>query len=194
MEKNLDIFIGENEMNIVCAWCGARIGKKDGRGVSGTSHSMCKKCFESLVLPVKGEDKFLNGIKGLAALADAADLGRIMKERRLAARLTLAELAQSSAVSQSHLARIENGQRFPSARVLSKIAAPLGFEQGEILSLAGYLSDELPHQGEPGGLDPLVARALAGETFEMQRVVLVLLENIKAIAGRLTLTGSGRRG
>ncbi len=179
-------------MNIVCAWCGAGIGKKDGRGVSGTSHSMCKKCFNSLVLPAEDEEKTTDGLNLQTAPDDAADLGRILKKRRLAVHLTLAELAKSSAVSQSHLARIENGQRFPSARVLGKIAASLGFEQDEILSLAGYLSDVPGSKAGSGRLDPLVARTLAGETFEMQRIVLVLLENIKAIAGRLTLTDGSR--
>lgn len=176
-------------MNIVCAWCGASIGQKDGHGVSGTSHSMCKECFDSLVLPAKDGDRTADVLNPQTTPTDAVDLGRILKERRLAVHLTLAELARSSAVSQSHLARIENGQRFPSARVLGKIASPLGLGQGEILSLAGYLSDEPNREVRLCGLDPLVARALAGETFEMQRVVLVLLENIKAIAGRLALTG-----
>lgn len=37
-------------MKIVCAWCGGEIGEKDGKGVDGTSHTMCQRCFDSLVL------------------------------------------------------------------------------------------------------------------------------------------------
>ena len=50
------------------------------------------------------------------------DLGRILKQQRIAVRLTLQELADESSVSSSHLGRIERGERFPSARILRKIA------------------------------------------------------------------------
>jgi hypothetical protein len=33
-------------MNIECAWCGKPMGTKDGRGVEGTSHSICSECME----------------------------------------------------------------------------------------------------------------------------------------------------
>ena len=28
----------------VCSWCGKDMGTKDGQGVSGVSHGMCKSC------------------------------------------------------------------------------------------------------------------------------------------------------
>ena len=37
-------------MKIVCAWCGGEIGEKDGKGVDGTSHTMCQRCFDELAL------------------------------------------------------------------------------------------------------------------------------------------------
>jgi len=43
--------------------------------------------------------------------------------------LTLRELASASDISASHLGRIEQGNRFPSARILRRIAKPLGFEE-----------------------------------------------------------------
>jgi transcriptional regulator with XRE-family HTH domain len=174
-------------MNIVCAWCGAKIGKKDGRGVSGTSHSMCRECFEKADWPGQGGKEIPNDKDRPANIDIDMDGGlrRALKSRRLAARLTLARLAKSSKVSQSHLARIENGQRFPSATVLGKIAGPLGFDQGEILHMAGYLSDEANNESRLKGLDPVVARTLAQETFETQRAILILLESIKVIARRM---------
>ena len=35
-------------MKIVCAWCGRDIGEKDGKGVEGISHGVCKECFDRL--------------------------------------------------------------------------------------------------------------------------------------------------
>jgi len=73
-------------------------------------------------------------------MAEKNDIGRIIKQRRVMVPLTLQELAAKSGVSASHLGRIERGERFPSAWVLQKIAKPLGFEEDELLSLAGYLT------------------------------------------------------
>ena len=117
------------------------------------------------------------------------DLGRIIKQRRLAVALTLCELAASSGVSPSHLGRIERGERFPSARVLSRIAKPLRFGEDEIFALAGYRSHRLmavdPEAGLEDGarkLDPVVAGMLAQEPLEVQRAVLVILSLLKSIA------------
>ena len=30
---------------IVCAWCGKKLGEKDGQGVEGTSHGICDSCL-----------------------------------------------------------------------------------------------------------------------------------------------------
>src|SRR4030067_2652577 len=68
------------------------------------------------------------------------NLGKIIKQQRLMVPLTLQELANMSDVSPSHLGRIERGERFPSASILQKIAKPLGFEENELFTLAGYLS------------------------------------------------------
>lgn len=32
-------------MNITCAWCGKKLGEKDGQGVEGDSHSICDQCL-----------------------------------------------------------------------------------------------------------------------------------------------------
>ena len=115
-------------------------------------------------------------------------LRRIIKHRRSTIPLTLRQLAGRSGVSISHLARIEGGTRFPSARVLAKIAKPLGFTESELLVLAGYMSPEpsvLREEREEymvGRLDARVARVLAREPVEVQRAVAAMLPILKSIA------------
>ena len=111
------------------------------------------------------------------------DLSKMLKQRRLMAELTLCELAARSGVSQSHLGRIERGERFPSGHILRKIAKPLEFDESELLIVAGYLSPQ--SSSEEYGLerlDPYVARVLSQEPVTMQRAVVSLLTVVKAIA------------
>lgn len=68
------------------------------------------------------------------------NLGEILKERRRSKKLTLKQVTDMSGVSGSHLGRIERGERFPSGRVLMRLAKPLGFTEVELLRLAGFLS------------------------------------------------------
>ncbi|HEY51722.1 MAG TPA: helix-turn-helix transcriptional regulator [Dehalococcoidia bacterium] len=117
------------------------------------------------------------------------DLGRIIKQQRIAIPLTLQELAAASGVSSSHLGRIERGERFPSAHILRRIARPLGFDEDELFTLAGFLS---PHNSEVAEerstaygnrrLDPYVAKMLAEEPVEIQRAVIGILNTIKLVA------------
>lgn len=67
-------------------------------------------------------------------------LGETLKDRRKAKGLTLQQVSISSGVSTAHIGRIERGQRFPSARILRKLAQPFGFTEVELLKLAGFLS------------------------------------------------------
>lgn len=121
------------------------------------------------------------------------DLGRILKQQRITVPLTLQELAAESNVSSSHLGRIERGERFPSARILRKIAKPLGFDEDELFTLAGFLSPQTPGVAEESGtryssrqLDPYVARMLAEEPPEVQRSVIGILSLLKSIAKGMT--------
>ena len=115
-------------------------------------------------------------------------LGGIIKQRRVTVPLTLQELAAMSGVSASHLGRIERGERFPSARILRKIAKPLDFDEDELFTLAGYLSPQPPSiaEGNPEynsrRLDPYVASVLAREPVEVQRAVIGILTILKSIA------------
>jgi len=118
-------------------------------------------------------------------------LGRIIKQRRVTVPLTLQELAASSGVSSSHLGRIERGERFPSARILRKIATPLSFGEDELFTFAGYLSPHLPSVAEANPeysgrrLDPYVAGVLTQETVDVQRAVIGILTILKSIAQAL---------
>jgi transcriptional regulator with XRE-family HTH domain len=119
---------------------------------------------------------------------NSQNLGRIIKQQRLISGLTLRELSNSSGVSSSHIGRIERGERFPSAHVLRRIARHLGFEESELFSLAGYFTPQPPTAAERKAannfsqLDPIVARALAQEPLEIQRLSLVILTLIKSVA------------
>lgn len=121
------------------------------------------------------------------------DLGRILKQQRITVPLTLQELAAESGVSSSHLGRIERGERFPSARILRKIAKPLGFGEDELFTLAGFLSPQTSGVAEESGtrytsrqLDPYVARMLAEEPPEVQRAIIGILSLLKSIAKGMT--------
>ena len=35
---------------VKCAWCGKYLGVKDGKGVSGISHGICKECADKLTI------------------------------------------------------------------------------------------------------------------------------------------------
>jgi len=122
------------------------------------------------------------------------NLGKMIKRQRVTVPLTLQELAAMSRVSSSHLGRIERGERFPSARILRKIAKPLGFDENDLFTLAGYLSPQSPGIAEmsprySGGLDPYVARVLSQETVEVQRAVIGILTILKSIARSVVKEG-----
>jgi len=117
------------------------------------------------------------------------DLGKILKQQRITVPLTLQELAAESGVSSSHLGRIERGERFPSARILRKIAKPLGFNEDELFTLAGFLTPQIAGVAEESTsryanrrLDPYVAKMLAEEPLEIQRAVIGILSLLKSVA------------
>jgi len=116
------------------------------------------------------------------------ELGKILKQRRVMMPLTLRDLAHISGTSSSHLGRIERGERFPSALILRKIAKPLGFEESELFSLAGYLSppsigmEERKADYGTGQLDPYVSMMLSQEPVEVQRTVIGILNILRSIA------------
>ena len=93
-----------------------------------------------------------------------------------------------SGVSPSHLGRIERGERFPSAGILKKISKPLGFEEDELFTLAGYLSNrpngisDIQQSSSDNRLDPYVSKMLAQEPVEVQRAVIGILSILKSLS------------
>jgi transcriptional regulator with XRE-family HTH domain len=116
-------------------------------------------------------------------------IGEIIKQKRISIPITLNELSGDSGVSQSHIGRIERGERFPSAHVLRRIAKPLGFKEEDLFMLAGFLSSPSSNQeNSPSSnyhdwaIDPFVANILAREPAEIQRAVIGILSLLKSIA------------
>jgi transcriptional regulator with XRE-family HTH domain len=61
-------------------------------------------------------------------------LGARLKQRRLEAKLTLAELAERSGFGKAYLSRIENGKKVPPIGTLSRITDVLGIEATSLLT------------------------------------------------------------
>ena len=36
-------------LTVICAWCGKSMGTKEGHGVEGVSHGICKECFDKQI-------------------------------------------------------------------------------------------------------------------------------------------------
>ncbi len=117
------------------------------------------------------------------------DLGKVLKQHRVMMSLTLYEVSRAANVSPSHLGRIERGERYPSARVLRRLAKPLGFDEIELLSLAEMVSPQTStHQLETVRLDPYVTFVLSQEPVEMQRAVIFILSAMKSMAKGISPT------
>jgi transcriptional regulator with XRE-family HTH domain len=67
-------------------------------------------------------------------------IGDYLREQRVAAALSLRELAEQSGVSNPYLSMIERGVRNPSAQVLQQIAKALQISAEQVYVRAGLLS------------------------------------------------------
>lgn len=109
----------------------------------------------------------------------------IIKQRRLMRGFTLEQLGEISGVSPSHLGRIERGERFPSARILRKLAKPLGFSEVDLFTIADFLPPQSSMEIDKVNvrqLDPYVASVLSQEPVETQRAVVTILIVMKSVA------------
>jgi len=69
-------------------------------------------------------------------------LGDYLKEQRIAAALSLRELAEQAGVSNPYLSMVERGVRNPSAQVLQQLAKALQISAEQLYVRAGLLSVE----------------------------------------------------
>jgi len=75
----------------------------------------------------------LNGVDGAGAV-DGARLGARLRELRLAAGLTQAELARRTGIHRPNIARVEAGRHTPSLETLARLATAIGVPTTVVLS------------------------------------------------------------
>ena len=78
-------------------------------------------------------------------------LGRIIRERRVQAELSLRDLAARTNVSNPYLSQIERGLHQPSVRVLKAIAGALNMSAETLMVQAGLLDEPATRAGTVGG-------------------------------------------
>lgn len=69
-------------------------------------------------------------------------LGEKLRLRREEKGITLVGLSELTGIHHTYLGRIERGTRYPSATSCVKMAGPLGYDEAELLKMAGYLSPD----------------------------------------------------
>lgn len=74
------------------------------------------------------------GTNGHPAGIDGAKLGARLRELRLAAGLTQAELARRTGIHRPNIARVEAGRHTPSLETLSRLAGAIGVSTTRVLS------------------------------------------------------------
>jgi transcriptional regulator with XRE-family HTH domain len=104
--------------------------------------------------------------------AQLVALGAFIRAQRLTARLSLRDLADRTAVSNTYLSQVERGLHEPSLRVLRAIAGALGISLPELLARAGVVD---PPPGARASLahDTEAAILHDPDLSEPQRVALL---------------------
>jgi transcriptional regulator with XRE-family HTH domain len=113
-------------------------------------------------------------------------LGDYLKEQRLAAQLSLRQLAEQAGVSNPYLSQIERGLRRPSAEVLQQISKALRISSEQLYIRAGILN---PEDGTTGETEPSVELAILNDRGITERQKQSLLD---VYASFLALNASGQ--
>jgi len=100
-------------------------------------------------------------------------LGDYLKEQRVAARLSLRQLAEQAGVSNPYLSQIERGLRKPSAEVLQQIAKALRISAEQLYIRAGIVS---PESGVGAPQERSVELAILGDAGLSERQKQSLLD------------------
>ena len=74
--------------------------------------------------------------------ATVSSLGEYLREQRVAAQLSLRQLAEQTGVSNPYLSQIERGLRRPSAEVLQQLAKALRISAEQLYVQAGILNPD----------------------------------------------------
>lgn len=118
--------------------------------------------------------------------ADAASLGRLVREQRARLRLTQAELAERVGVSRSAISELEAGRiEQPRASVFARLAAALGLPAAALLAAAGYPATEVLLEVETDELAVLAASLarIAGSERAWLRTRLIELRDLLVMRG-----------
>lgn len=82
-----------------------------------------------------------------AATTFGAVVGQVLASRRLALRLSQAQLAETVGATQSVVSRVENGSLPLSVEQLAKFSAALGLRASEVLRMSERSAEVLASQG-----------------------------------------------
>jgi transcriptional regulator with XRE-family HTH domain len=104
------------------------------------------------------------------------NLGDYLKEQRLAASLSIRQLAEQTGVSNPYLSQIERGLRRPSAEVLQQLAKALRISAETLYVRAGILD---PEDGEVRSVE-LAILADSGLTERQKQSLLDVYNSFRA--------------
>jgi transcriptional regulator with XRE-family HTH domain len=113
-------------------------------------------------------------------------LGDYLKDQRMAARLSLRQLAEQAGVSNPYLSQIERGLRKPSAEVLQQIARALRISAEQLYVRAGIIS---PDDGVGGSVELAVLND-TGLTERQKQSLLDVYSSFLALNGAATVAPS----
>jgi transcriptional regulator with XRE-family HTH domain len=117
-------------------------------------------------------------VGSLGSLGDS--LGDYLKEQRLAAQLSLRQLADQVGVSNPYLSQIERGLRKPSAEVLQQLARALRVSAEQLYVRAGIVH---PDPGQAGSVE-LAILADPGLTERQKHSLLDVYASFLALSER----------
>jgi transcriptional regulator with XRE-family HTH domain len=103
-------------------------------------------------------------------------LGDYLHEQRVAAQLSLRQLAEQAGVSNPYLSQIERGLRRPSAEVLQQLAKALRISAETLYVRAGILD---PQDGEARSVE-LAVLADTGLTERQKQSLLDVYQSFRA--------------
>lgn len=106
-------------------------------------------------------------------------LGEYLKEQRVAAQLSVRQLAAQAGVSNPYLSQIERGLRRPSAEVLQQIAKALRISAEQLYIRAGIVD---PHAGAGSSVE-LAILGDSGLTERQKQSLLDVYASFLALNG-----------